>query len=188
MSPDVIVSSDLQRAQDTAGELSALTGVPVQIDPAFRETHAGVWEGLHRTELEQLHGAEVAAWAAGSNLAPGGGERRSEVADRMVAGISRALADVPAGGTLVVATHGGSARAAIGRLLDLPASHWGILGVLSNCAWCVLAETSGLDTGSLADLSTDPSEQFPDVPPTPPWRLVEYNARSLPTEAVGDDR
>lgn len=191
LGPSKIVSSDLGRARQTAEALADLTGLEVQIDPDLRETFAGGWEGLGREELQARFGDELAAWAAGSDLAPGGGERRSEVAARMDAAIDRAFADVPPGGVLVVVTHGGSARAAIGSMLGLPSDHWGIFGVLSNCAWCVLGETQTVATSStvsLADVVTGPSEQFPDVPTPPKWRLVEYNAQTLPEEPLSDDR
>lgn len=189
MNPSAIVSSDLGRAQQTANELAQLTGLPIGTDRKLRETFAGEWEGLNRAELEAKFGEELAAWAAGSNLQPGGGERRSEVCDRMLAAISQALEPVPAGGTLVVVTHGGSARAAIGGMLGLPTDHWGILGVLTNCAWCVLGEVAGAVTQTLTDLTAEPSARFPDVPRQPDWRLLEYNARTLPDEnPTADDR
>lgn len=189
--PTKIVSSDLNRAYTTAKALAEITGLPIEIDPQLRETYAAAWEGLFRDELEAQFGDELAAWAAGSNLAPGGtGERRSEVAERMIDAIERALEDVPDDGVLVVVTHGGSARAAIGAMLGLPREHWGILGVLTNCAWCVLGELDANPGSeqSLANLVTGPSERFPDVPPIPRWRLVEYNARTLPEEPTADDR
>lgn len=169
MPPTAIVSSDLQRARFTAEALASLAGLPVAIDERLRETYAGGWQGLSRDDLLARYSDELAAWAAGSDLRPGGGERRSEVALRMVAAIDQALAAVPDGGTLVVATHGGSARAAVGHLLGLPTEHWSILGVLTNCAWSVLTERVGED-GLVA------------------WRLEEYNARSLPETAFADDR
>ncbi len=86
----------------------------------------------------------------------------------MVASVTRALDGMTAGETLVVATHGGAARAAIGALLGLPIEHWAALGVLANCAWSVLEENrSGHG---------------------PTWRLQEYNAGSLPVTALADDR
>ena len=85
----------------------------------------------------------------------------------VVAGVLAALARTP-DGTLVVATHGGAARAAIGALVGLPPEHWAALGVLANCAWSVLQENwSGYGPG---------------------WRLQEYNAGSLPVAALADDR
>ncbi|TAK69052.1 MAG: histidine phosphatase family protein [Actinomycetota bacterium] len=168
LEPDVIVSSDLVRACRTAQALADRVGVAVDVDADLRETYAGEWEGLGRPELLERFGDQLLRWSAGEDLRPGGGETRTEVAARMHAAIDRALARVPVGGTLVVVTHGGSARAVIGSLLGLQVEQWAALGVLSNCAWCVLAESS-LVSGS-------------------GWRLVEYNAGSLPQPALADDR
>ena len=172
--PDRIVSSDLQRARVTAQALADLVGLPVAEDVRLRETFAGSWQGLGREELERDHAEELAAWAAGSDLRPGGGERRTEVAARMVAAIDEALAPLPDGGTLVVVTHGGSARAAVGQLLGLPPEHWAILGVLTNCAWTVLQERFDPELSAAGGGVR--------------WRLEEYNSRSLPETAFADDR
>lgn len=168
LQPDRIVSSDLSRALSTAQALASLTELGVTVDPRLRETHAGGWEGLHRPLLMERFGDAVSRWASDSHARPGGGETRVEVADRMVQAIGEYLAELPDGGTLVVATHGGSARAAIGALLELPPENWACLGVLSNCAWSILTENT---TGH-----------------GPAWRLQEYNAGSLPTPALADDR
>jgi broad specificity phosphatase PhoE len=166
--PNRIVSSDLSRARSTAQALAELVDLPVHEDAGLRETFAGEWEGLTLTELQDGFGDDLARWSAGADVRPGGGETRREVADRVVAAIDQALLDVETGQTLVVATHGGAARAAIGALLGLPPEHWAALGVLANCAWSVLQEnTSGHG---------------------PPWRLQEYNASSLPQTALADDR
>jgi glucosyl-3-phosphoglycerate phosphatase len=176
LAPHRIISSDLSRARATAEFLAQLTRLTVHEDSDLRETFAGQWQGLTRGELEDRHGVDLARWAAGSNIRPGGGETRTEVAARMVTAIDRALAEVPAGGTLVVATHGGSARAAIGALLGLPTEHWAALGVLANCAWSVLEE------------SAPPAPWVGDDATVPAWRLQEYNAGSLPVTALADDR
>jgi glucosyl-3-phosphoglycerate phosphatase len=168
LAPDRIISSDLSRARVTAEALASLTGLGVHEDAGLRETYAGAWQGLTRTELEEQFGDELAMWSSGSDVRPGGGETRLEVAARMVVAVDRALATVEAGQTLVVATHGGAARAAIGAYLGLPPEHWAALGVLANCAWSVLLENvSGHG---------------------PAWRLQEYNAGSLPVTALADDR
>ncbi len=166
--PARIISSDLVRASRTAQALSELANVEVETFVGLRETNAGIWEGLTREELVANHGDELAAWAAGSNLRPGGGETRTEVAQRVIEVINQELTTVGDHETLVVVTHGGSARAAIAMMLELPPEHWAALGVLSNGAWSVLSEK--------------------DSPFGPPWRLQEYNARSLPVPALGDDR
>ena len=76
MRPHRIISSDLSRARATAEALSGLTGLTVDEDIALRETFAGEWQGLTRTELEERFGAELAYWSAGSEIRPGGGETR----------------------------------------------------------------------------------------------------------------
>lgn len=168
LTPSRIISSDLSRAFATAQALAALTEIDVITDERLRETFAGEWEGLRRPELLATYGDAVAQWASDSNARPGGGETRIEVAERMVEAINHHVGELPPQGTLVVATHGGSARAAIGALLELPPQNWACLGVLSNCAWSILTENT---TGH-----------------GPAWRLQEYNAGSLPTPALADDR
>ena len=168
LQPSRIISSDLSRAATTAAALADLVGLTVHLDADLRETYAGEWQGLTRSELLERYGDDLARWSAGSDMRPGGGETRREVADRMITGIDRGLEHVPAGGVLVVATHGGAARAAIGALMGLPPDYWAGLGVLANCAWSVLEENSS-GYG-------------------PAWRLQEYNAGSLPVPALADDR
>ncbi len=50
------------------------------------------------------------------------------------------LAGVAAGGSLVAVTHGGTVRAVIGLLLDLPVPSWGRIVALGNARWSVLVE------------------------------------------------
>ncbi len=168
MRPSLIVASDLSRARETAGALADVTGLEVLTDPAFRETYSGQWEGLEREQIMAQFAASWAAWIDGDDLVrPGGdGELRGEVADRFVAGLTPYIDTLADGQTLVVVTHGGAARAAIARLMGLPENHWPSLGVLSNCAWSVLVER----------------------PQSTLWRLIEYNAGSLPEPPLSDDR
>lgn len=124
----------------------------------------GDWEGLTREQIVARWPAEHAAWSAGNgDERPGGGESRTEVADRAVAAVQRALAPVRSGGTLVVTTHGGTTRSVVGRMLGLPVDLWGALGGLSNCHWTVLEEARR------------------------GWRLLEHNAGTLPEPVLGDD-
>lgn len=172
LKPVKIVSSDLERARVTGEALGALAGLTVTTDPDLRETFAGVWQGLTRTEIIERFPAEFAAWGGDSDIRPGGGENRLEVADRVIRAIDRALIDVPANGTLVIASHGGALRAGLGRLLGLEPAQWAALGVLANAQWTVLTE---LDPATPRPAGLN-------------WRLQEYNAGSLPEPAMGDDK
>jgi probable phosphoglycerate mutase len=165
LQPDAVVSSDLRRATATASALARLVGRDVVVDARLRESHGGDWQGLTGSEIRGRFSGEFDAWLRGEDVrASGGGETRSEVARRTSAAVRDALAPLPAGATLVVVTHGGAARTAIGTLLGLPQQRWTTLGALSNCSWSVLEERDG------------------------PWVLLEHNAGSLPEPVLGDDR
>ncbi|MFU0438304.1 histidine phosphatase family protein [Streptomyces sp. BG2AG] len=163
LKPDAVVASDLRRAAATAAELAAVTGLTVSHDAALRETYAGVWQGLTHEEIVERYGDEYAAWKRGEPVRRGGGELETEVADRAAPVVLEHADKLPAGGTLVVVSHGGTIRTTIGRLLGLEAHHWEGLGGLINCCWSVLGE------GARG------------------WRLLEHNAGTLPEPVLGDD-
>ncbi|MFJ4961172.1 histidine phosphatase family protein [Streptomyces sp. NPDC088729] len=163
LKPHAIVASDLRRAAATAGELAAVTGLAVSHDAALRETYAGAWQGLTHEEIIERFGEQYAAWKRGEPVRRGGGELETDVADRAAPVVLGHAEKLPAGGTLVVVSHGGTIRTTIGRLLGLEAHHWEGLGGLSNCCWSVLGE------GARG------------------WRLLEHNAGTLPEPVLGDD-
>lgn len=172
MKPTHVIASDLERALETGRTLSDLAGIGLTVDERLRETYAGEWQGMTRDEIIAKYPADYAAWGGDSEIRPGGGETRWEVSERVVDAIESALVEIPPGGTLVVASHGGALRSALGRLLGLDPRQWTILGVLANAQWSVLTE---LD------------ENMPKLPDLK-WRLQEYNAGSLPEPAIGDDK
>ncbi|MEG3631405.1 histidine phosphatase family protein [Streptomyces poriticola] len=163
LQPDAIIASDLERAAHTAAELAALTALEVTVDESLRETYAGVWQGLTHDEIIARYGDEYAAWKRGEPVRRGGGELETEVADRAAPVVLRHAEKLPEDGTLVVASHGGTIRTTIGRLLGLDPSSWESLGGLTNCCWSVLGE------GARG------------------WRLLEHNAGTLPEPVLGDD-
>ena len=89
---DVIVTSPLRRARQTAEEVAAAIGVPVEEDADFRETDFGAWEGLTFTEAQRRWPDEVAAWLADPAAARPGGESFAAVADRVRAARERLMA------------------------------------------------------------------------------------------------
>jgi len=183
--PDLIVSSDLSRAAQTAAPLGRLTGLEVTLDKDLRERHGGRWEGLTDTEIRTRYPAEHATWT------PPDGEPSAVVADRVAGALHRiaeaALArgdDPPRPpregttkkdgaenekqsaepGLAVVVSHGAALRLGMSRLLGMPDELFGVLGPLSNCSWSVLGRRHGR------------------------WRLIEHNAGTLPEPILSDDR
>lgn len=165
--PEIIVSSDLSRARDTAQALAQRCGLTVATDARLQETNGGAWEGKQREELLANDADAYRAWLSGEPVRPGGyGENRLEVGERVMAAIDDALAATPPGGTAVVVTHGGAARAVLAPLLNRPFEQIRFFGVLRNAAWSVFLETQDHTT---------------------PWIVLEHNARSLPEPADADD-
>jgi probable phosphoglycerate mutase len=156
--PTMIVSSDLQRANDTALALGRLIGIDVAVDKDFRERGGGQWEGLTREEIAARWPEEYAAWEAPD------GEPVTDVAARVATAMRRWAARVDDDGLLVVVSHGAALRLGICELLGLPEELWPALGGLGNCSWSVLQE------GRKG------------------WRLLEHNAGTLPEPVHSDDK
>ena len=161
--PTAIIASDLSRAQSTAHELVKLTGLAVATDARLRETNCGNWEGLTGEEIRAVDFEKLKEWTLGGDNPAGGiGERRSEVGARGFAAISDFLNENE-NQRLVVATHGGTARAIIGTYLDLPIPFWSRIGGLSNAQWSILEYSAK------------------------GWLLVEHNAGSIPEPVYGEE-
>jgi ribonuclease H / adenosylcobalamin/alpha-ribazole phosphatase len=101
---DVIVTSPLRRARQTAAEVSAATGAPVVVDEDLRETDFGAWEGLTFAEAQQRWPDEVTTWLGDPGTAPPQGESFAAVGVRVRAALTRLL-DRYAGQTVLVVSH-----------------------------------------------------------------------------------
>lgn len=133
MNPDVLVSSDLQRARQTAEKVSSLSGLPLAVDERLRERHLGHWQRLTRDEVQARYPEEFADWLAGRDVTRRGGESRQQVADRALSLVEE-LATVP---VTVLVSHGATSMCLSAALLGLPQTP-SILGPLANCHWTEL--------------------------------------------------
>ena len=160
--PEVIVSSDLSRARDTAAAVGAATGLPVSNDIRLRETNLGEWEGLTRDEVVAKWPAEWERWRTTSaHNSPPGGESRWQVAERASAVVDELDTGHAQRALLVV--HGGLIVGLTGWLLRLPDQIWGTLIGVDNCHWVVLHRFAGR------------------------WRLHSYNAGLGGVVVPGDE-
>lgn len=99
---DVVVSSDLQRATETAAIIAGTLGVgPVLVEPDLRERHAGEWQGLTRAEIEE----RWPGWLAERRRPPGFEETRP-FTDRVLRALDEIEALYP-GAEVLVVSHGG---------------------------------------------------------------------------------
>ena len=175
--PAVLLTSDLTRASETAAALASAVGTGAVADPRLRELDLGAWQGLTSAEAAERFPDEHARWRAGADVRRGGGETYREAGERAAACVRDHL---PAAGTLVAVTHGGTARAALGVLLELDPTSWGRLAPLGNTCWSTLVEApwgwrlerhnAGVGApvgppGGAHDLGAAPSRPSPDDEP-----------------------
>ncbi len=162
--PEKIIASDLTRAIQTAQALADISKLPIEIDAGLRETNGGKWEGKTGAQNRAEDYERFVTWLDGNDLPAGEtGERRSEIAARAVSAIERALGEIE---TLIVVTHGGTARTVIGKMLELPMNQWSTIGGLSNASWSILERGAFHRDG---------------------WVLLEHNAGSLPEPIYGEE-
>ena len=140
--PSVVVSSDLARARETARAVCEHVGLPLQLDARLRETHFGLWQGLTGAEVEERWPEHYARWRRGDDC-PVEGETRLQVGTRAAAVVAEVLPSVGAGGTLLLVTHGGTARALVGTLCGFDPDDWWTLAALGNTCWSTLVEAEG---------------------------------------------
>ena len=105
---DVLISSDLGRALQTAaplGQAWAMTATPMR---GLREQSFGMLEGLDVPTIKARHAALWRDWLAhrADFALPGGGESLRQFHDRVLAAV-RDIADTHAGRRVAVVTHGG---------------------------------------------------------------------------------
>jgi probable phosphoglycerate mutase len=137
---DVLYSSDLARARQTAAPLAARKKLALRIDPGLRERGFGEFEGLSFKQIEQRWPEQAAAWRQRDpDFGARGGEVLRDFRERVVAAVTR-LAQSHRGQSIALVTHGGVLdllyREATRVALDAPRtwqlSNAGINRLLSN--------------------------------------------------------
>ena len=89
---DVIVTSPLQRARQTAEAAAKATGAPLEVSGDLAETDFGKWEGMTFAEASARWPDELSAWLGSAEASPPGGESFAAVARRVLPAVDRLLA------------------------------------------------------------------------------------------------
>ncbi|HXK13224.1 MAG TPA: histidine phosphatase family protein [Gaiellaceae bacterium] len=145
---DVVYSSDLVRAHETALIVAERLGLPVQVDAGLREVDVGDWAGRLVSEIEADDPEAFQLWRQGRK-AWNGGESYEEMGERVVGAVLR-LAERHPGQTVLIVTHGGSIRAcrATAAGLDYAASRVSAIGSMANCEVAELHVADGRLAGA----------------------------------------
>lgn len=105
ITPDVIYSSDLKRAYDTAEAAAKQYGMEICIEPGLREIYAGDWEYVPFATLEVQCKETYSIWCKDvANARCDGGESVAEVYDRVTATVRRIARKHP-DGTVFLFSH-----------------------------------------------------------------------------------
>jgi ribonuclease H / adenosylcobalamin/alpha-ribazole phosphatase len=109
-----LLSSPMQRAQETAGAVASAARTTVTVDPGLEEIDFGHWTGRSFDELQPMDGWR--AWNAARGLAA------TPAGDTMAAAGWRAFRTLrrQAGGLVVAVTHADVIKAVLATLLGTP--------------------------------------------------------------------
>ena len=145
LNPRLLVSSDLRRAYDTAVAVGKSSGMEVRTDPRLRETYLGDWQGHTHQEVDAGYPGARKTWRADANWAPPGGESRVQVAARALPVVQELEVELPDWDSrpVVLIAHGGVIAALTATLLDLPVTHWPVIGGIGNTSWAELSSPHG---------------------------------------------
>lgn len=123
--PGVLYTSDLGRAVQTAEIIQLATGLTAVREPALRERHMGVLQGLVRAEAQKLYPAVFAEYDANGFFGSlPGGETVRERTERSVR-ILTAIAEKHPDQTVVAVTHSGFLMGFVEHVLGLgPGNGW----------------------------------------------------------------
>jgi broad specificity phosphatase PhoE len=129
-----VYASPLARARQTAEAIAAPRGLPVRLDPAFREMSFGAWEGRTVADVRAGDPAAHRRFMEAPHLAaPPAGEPLGEVRRRALEGLERIAAAHP-GAAVCLVTH-----AIPARILVLEA-----LGLGLDRLWAIHVSTAGI--------------------------------------------
>lgn len=108
---NIIYSSDLSRAYDTALEIAAYHSCPIIKEPRLREMYGGVWEGKTYSEISILFPDVYSTWENNIGLvALPEGENTSLLQKRIYECI-KSIAENNIGKTVCIVTHAMAMRA-----------------------------------------------------------------------------
>ena len=149
-------SSDLVRAADTAEPVMRGRDAPITYRRDLREKSFGKWEGMTYEEIRRLYPRMLdELFDERPDFAPPGGESDRTLRKRAAGAVARIGARHDgAGGNLLVVSHGGTLRAMMMSMLELPVdAMWKLR--LSNAGLSVLTVYEG--GGVTLDLLNDTS-------------------------------
>jgi len=101
---ELVATSDITRARQTGEPLASALGVPLVVDPGFREIHAGDWD---MSDDWQQYAAVIGSWPDD----PGAALPNGDDGHTFMARFDGAIAELADYDCVAVISHGGALRA-----------------------------------------------------------------------------
>lgn len=116
---DIICSSKLQRAQQTAKQIAEFHNIAVSEYDEFLEINFGVWEGMSVPEIKREFGAKFDCWRKTPDLADiEGGESIARVQERCMRKLKELIQLNPEANILVV-SHGIAIKVMVAAIIGM---------------------------------------------------------------------
>lgn len=144
--PSVVWSSDLTRALVTATRAAERLGLGVRVDERLREFNLGERAGLTMEDYRERFPEEYQQFLRGDFRDVPGAEQVADVTKRMCDVLGEVVADLSAGETALIASHGSAIKTAVLGMTGQPVA-LKTLGGLPNCAVAILNESAAAPAG-----------------------------------------
>lgn len=133
--PDVVVSSAMRRARDTARPIATTCGVPHLIEPDLHERRVGALSGTPFAQADGVWPETLRRWVAGETwYAPDGAESFDDIRARVLPAWDRLVSRYRER-CLVVVAHGVVCKVLFFSLLpELSVADWHRIGPVKNAA------------------------------------------------------
>ena len=121
INPEILISSPMQRAQQTAQAISVATGLSIVSDEKWTEMSFGYWDGLSFDEVREQYPDELQGWLNSAAYRPAGGESYEEAMVRVEESLEDLVEKYP-GKKICIVSHNGvikvAALLALGAQVD----------------------------------------------------------------------
>ncbi|MBP3955107.1 histidine phosphatase family protein [Gemmata sp. G18] len=135
LNPTAVVSSEMQRARQTAAPIASALGVPHLFEPLLHERRVGPLTRKPRAEADHIWDETTRHWVGGNTAYSFPGmESFDELRDRTLPAFNRVVAAHP-GGRVVIVCHGVVCKVLLLSLLrGYSSANWATIGRVVNLA------------------------------------------------------